>query len=89
MISCLDIEVTSNELDYIARCLDKLNLPLSTLDKILRYDLFSILIQRIENQRLNPPGILTGCVRSAAWLALGGMVTLPCDQVKAQMQHRL
>lgn len=29
----LDIEVTSNELDYMARSLDKLNLLLSTLNK--------------------------------------------------------
>ena len=104
----LDIEVTSNKLDYMARSLDKLNLPLSTLNKILRYDLFPILIynlwsvagewmgfdepsliQQIEYQRMNPPGILKGCARSAAWLALGGMVTLPWDQVKAKMQHRL
>lgn len=40
------------------------------------------LIQQIEYQRMKPPGTLTGCARSAAWLAFEGMVTLPWDQFK-------
>lgn len=94
----LDIELTPNKLNYMARSLDKLNLLLKTLNEILHYDLFPIfiynllsvagkwmgfhepsLIQEIEYQRMNPPGIFTSCARSAAWLALGGMVTLQWD----------
>lgn len=94
----LDIEVTSNKLDYMARSLDELKLPLSTLDKIPRFDLFPILIynlwsvagewmgfdepsliQQIEYQRMNPPGILTGSARAAAWLAHGTRSRRKCS----------
>lgn len=40
----LDNELTSMEMDYMARSLEELNLPLSVLDSILRHDLFPILI---------------------------------------------
>ena len=40
----LDNELTSTEMDRMAQSLEKLNLPLSILDSILRHDLFPILI---------------------------------------------
>lgn len=43
----LDNELTSMEMDYMAKSFKELNLPLSVLDSILRHDLFSILIYNL------------------------------------------
>lgn len=43
----LDNELTSMEMNHMAKSLEELNLPLSILDSILRHDLFPILIYNL------------------------------------------
>lgn len=91
----LDNELTSMEMDYMAKSLEELNLPLSVLDSILRHDLFPILIFNLmsitgewlgfECQRKSPLRILTGFVLYVGWLALGGMVTPSWNQIRARL----